>query len=589
MILIVDKNYYLLIFSLFWTSICQGQLLLQKNYFDEQNRKVESVISISVNDSTLEGPYLAYYPNGHKKIEGFYRFNKADSLWTYYHDNNYEKAVGYFLKNKQHGLWQYYDSSGVKKREVTFKNGLKSGLYKDYYTVEKIKSSGKLLNGKKIGLWKEYNQDGVLNNTKRIQNDTVVVQRYFYSNGNIKRQGTKINKVSSGQWTYFFENGQVASDGFYKDNTKEGTWVYWNENGVKKAEGNYTLGKKQGYWEFFDENGILKSSGDFSNDLGNIKAFDTAGNIQSQGSLLNGKKWGDWIYFDTDGEMIGKAVFENGLGVYKSFYPDGSLHTIGTLENDKKIGEWMIYDKKGNLQGKYTPFYQNSLGIQPQTDFDQIINPNLESQNPDFLYKPDLNRYFNKRNQEYRGLILTSGLLNPLFNQISMGIELYFQERLGYEILYSYYRDPIFKKFSDIDDYKPYEYGHNLLFKQKFYQNDSDLGMPYFGHQISLTLHKHQLNGLDQTALPFQPLFIQCREISLEYGIYIGYKWMKKSDGKGFVLDAFTGVNIGMTKWEGLYGENIKYDDYFNDVKLESSLLTFNLGIMIGFSTKSIK
>ena len=149
MILIVDKNYYLLIFSLFWTSICQGQLLLQKNYFDEQNRKVESVISISVNDSTLEGPYLAYYPNGHKKIEGFYRFNKADSLWTYYHDNNYEKAVGYFLKNKQHGLWQYYDSSGVKKREVTFKNGLKSGLYKNYYSVEKIKSSGKLLNGKK--------------------------------------------------------------------------------------------------------------------------------------------------------------------------------------------------------------------------------------------------------------------------------------------------------------------------------------------------------------------------------------------------------------------------------------------------------
>ena len=71
MILIVDKNYYLLIFSLFWTSICQGQLLLQKNYFDEQNRKVESVISISVNDSTLEGPYLAYYPNGHKKSKGF--------------------------------------------------------------------------------------------------------------------------------------------------------------------------------------------------------------------------------------------------------------------------------------------------------------------------------------------------------------------------------------------------------------------------------------------------------------------------------------------------------------------------------------
>ena len=585
----MSKNYYLMIFTLLWFPICEAQLLLRQNYFDEQKQNIESVFSISVNDSTLEGPYLAYYPNGNKKIEGFYHLNEADSLWTYFHENNYEKSVGYFLNNKQHGLWQYYDDSGIKQREVTFKNGLKSGIYIDYFSEQKIKSSGELLNSKKVGLWKEYDQDGALENTKLIQNDTVVAYRYFYPNGNIKQQGTKTSNVRSGQWTHFFVNGQVSSSGFYKENTKDGTWIYQNEKGVKTAEGNYTLGEKQGHWDFFDENGILKSSGDFSNDLGNMKSFSTTGNIQSQGPLVNGKKWGDWIYFDADGKMIGKAIFENGLGTYKGFYPDGALHTTGTLEDDKKIGEWMIYDKKGNVEGKYTPFYGNSLETNSLTDHAQIDNQILERQNPGFLYKPNLNRYFNKRNQEYRGLILTSGLLNPLFNQISMGIELYFQERLGYEILYSYYRDPIFKKFSDIDDYKPYEYGHNLIFKQKFYQNDSDLGMPYFGHQISLTLHKHQLNGLDQTALPFQPLFIQCREISLEYGIYIGYKWMKKSDGKGFVLDAFTGVNIGMTKWEGLYGENIKYDDYFNDVKLESSLLTFNLGIMIGFSTKSIK
>ena len=585
----MDKNYYLLFFSLFWTPICQGQLLLQKNYFDEQNQKIKSIISVSIKDSTLEGPYLAYYPNGHKKIEGFYQQNHADSLWTYYHDNGYEKAVGYFLNNEQFGLWRYYDKSGIKQREVTFKNGLKSGVYKDYYIEEKIKSSGGLLNGKKTGLWKEYNQDGVVKNTKLIQNDTILFKCYFYSNGNINEQGTKINKKRSGKWTVFFKNGQVANDGFYKDNTKEGIWVYWNENGLKKAEGNYMLGKKEGLWNFFDENGNLKSSGNFSNDLGKIKAFDTAGNIQSEGNLLNDKKWGDWIYFDTEGEMIGKAVFKNGLGVYKSFYPDGTLHTTGTLENNKKIGEWMIYDEKGNLEGKYTPFYENSLGTQPQLDFEQIINPNLEAQNPGFLYKSNLNRYFNKRNQEYKGLILTSGLLNPLFNQISMGLELYFQERLGYEIIYSYYRDPTFKKFTDIDDYKPYEYGHNLLFKQKFYQKDSDLGMAYFGHQISLMLHKHQLNGLDQTVLPFKTLFIQCREISLEYGIYIGYKWMKKSDGKGFVLDAFTGVNVGMRQWAQLYDENVIYDDYFQKVKLEASLLSFNLGIMIGFSTKNMK
>ena len=91
----------------------------------------------------------------------------------------------------------------------------------------------------------------------------------------------------------------------------------------------------------------------------------------------------------------------------------------------------MIYDKKGNLQGKYTPFYENSSEIQPQTDFKQIINPNLKAQNPDFFYKPNLNRYFNKRNQEYRGLILTSGLLNPLFQPNIHGYRIVFSRTIG--------------------------------------------------------------------------------------------------------------------------------------------------------------
>ncbi|MAJ51670.1 MAG: hypothetical protein CMB82_08675 [Flammeovirgaceae bacterium] len=585
----MDKNYYIFIFSLFWIPISQGQLLIRTKYFDKQNQKIESVISVSLKDSTLEGPYLTYYPNGNKKIEGFYHLNKADSLWAFYHENNYMKSVGYFLENKQYGLWRYYDKLGTKQREITFKNGRKNGAYKEYYSEEKLKLSGELLNDKKIGLWKEYDQNGLLINTKLIQNDTSILHRSFYPNGQIHIQGTKINNARSGKWTSFFENGQIASDGFYKENVKEGFWKYWNENGIKNSEGNYKLGKKQGHWIFFDENGALITSGNFSDDIGNMKTFDTAGNIQSQGTLLNGEKSGNWIYFDADGTLIGKAVFNNGLGIYEGFYRDGSLRTTGTLENNKKIGEWMIYDKKGILEGKYTPVYKNSSGIKPQFEYAQTNNSKSFKQNPDFLYNPNLNRYFNKRNQEYKGLILTTGLINPIFTQISIGLELYFQERLGHEIIYSYYRDPIFKKFANIDDYKPYEYGNNIIFKQKFYQKDSDLGMAYFGHQISLALHKHELNGLDQTKLPFQPLTIQCREISLGYGIYVGYKWMKKSDGKGFALDAFTGINIGASKWTALYNENILYDNYFQEIKMDSSLLSFNLGIMIGFSTKNMK
>ena len=585
----MDKYCYILIFSLLRIPISQGQLLIQKNFFDNQNQKIESVISLSPNDSTLEGPYLSYYPNGNKKIEGYYHLNKADSIWTYYHTNNFVKSKGYFLNNKQFGLWKYYNNLGIKQKEITFKDGRKNGIYKEYYNEKNLKLSGKLLNDKKIGLWKEYYQNGIIKSTTLIQNDTAIFYRSFFPNGNVNLQGTKINNKRSGKWTSFHANGQVASEGFYKENTKEGSWTYWNENGTKNAEGNYTFGKKHGEWFFFDDNGMIKTSGDFSNNLGDIKTFDTSGNIQSEGTLLNGEKFGNWIYFNPDGKIIGKAVFENGLGRYQGFYLDGTLRTSGTIENEKKIGEWMIYDKKGNLEGKYTPVYEHSNKIKPQKDLKQHGSTNGLKQNPDFLYKPNLNRYFNKRKHEYKGLIFSSGLLNPMLNQISLGIELYFQERLGHEMIYSYYRDPVFKKFRDITDYQPYEYGHDITIKQKFYQKDSDLGMPYFGHQISISLNKHELNVLDQTKLPFQALVIQSQELSVKYGVYIGYKWMKKSDGKGFVLDAFTGINMGTSKWTSSYEENALYDAYFKDKKMGASLLSFNIGVMIGFSTKNIK
>ena len=64
---------------------------------------------------------------------------------------------------------------------------------------------------------------------------------------------------------------------------------------------------------------------------------------------------------------------------------------------------------------------------------------------------------------------------------------------------------------------------------------------------------------------------------------------MKKSDGKGFVLDAFSGINLGISKWTPLYEENALYDTYFKDVKMSASLLSLNFGVMIGFSTKKIK
>ena len=585
----MDKYCYILIYSLLCIPTSQGQLLIQKNFFDNQNQKIESIISLSPSDSTLEGPYLSYYPNGNKKIEGYYHLNKADSLWTFYYPNNSVKSIGYFLNNKQFGLWKYYNDLGIKQKEITIKNGRKNGIYEEYYNEINIKLSGKLLNDKKIGLWKEYNQNGIIKSTTLIQNDTAVLYRSFFPNGNVNLQGTKINNKRSGKWTSFHENGQVASEGFYKENTKEGSWTYWNENGKKNAEGNYTFGKKHGQWFFYDNNGMIRTSGDFSNDLGDIKTFDTAGNIQSEGTLLNGEKIGNWIYFNADGKIIGKAVFENGVGSYQGFYLDGTLRTSGTIENEKKIGEWMIYDKKGNLEGKYTPIYDHANKIKPQKDQRQLGGTNGLKQNPDFLYKPNLNRYFNKRKHEYKGLIFSSGLLNPMLNQISLGIEFYFQERLGHEMIYSYYRDPVFKKFRDITDYQPYEYGHDITIKQKFYQKDSDLGMPYFGHQISMSLHKHELNVLDQSTLPFQALVIQCEELSVEYGVYIGYKWMKKSDGKGFVLDAFTGINVGTSKWTSLYEENASYDAYFKDKKMGASLISFNLGIMIGFSTKNIK
>ena len=75
----MDKYCYILIFSLLCIPTSQGQLLIQKNFFDNQNQKIESIISLSPSDSTLEGPYSLIIQM-EIKIEGYYHLNKADSF-----------------------------------------------------------------------------------------------------------------------------------------------------------------------------------------------------------------------------------------------------------------------------------------------------------------------------------------------------------------------------------------------------------------------------------------------------------------------------------------------------------------------------
>jgi hypothetical protein len=83
-----------------------------------------------------DGPFMKFFEDGAKAVEGKY------------------------LKGKREGEWKHYYDKGSKFAEGEYLNGFKNGHWYFYYRDGKIRSEGIYVQDQKDGPWKEWDRDG---------------------------------------------------------------------------------------------------------------------------------------------------------------------------------------------------------------------------------------------------------------------------------------------------------------------------------------------------------------------------------------------------------------------------------------------
>lgn len=574
----------------------------KKTFYDEQQTKLKEVITMLKKDSTLHGEYQSVYSNGSLAIKGYYNEGSSDSTWVYYYENGREKAKGNFHSGKQTSKWKYFFESGAHKVTGTYHLNIKHGSWVYFYENGQEKSNGIYFEDTKEGIWNYFYEDGSLKAqaffqqgkghykefypSGKLKNEgrnefekSEGLWTYFYETGEIEAQGNFTNGLRNGIWEYYHKNGQLAAVGAFENGVKSGVWKYYYSDGTLSSEGQMVNDQQDGYWKLYYQTGDVMGEGKYDQGTGEYVEYYPSGKQKARGSMENGKRQGKWEYFNEEGLEDGEADFHNGIGDYKGYYADGSLKMTGTIDDGKRVGQWTLYNPDGTIAGIYKPVYEEERPIFRTTHLEGDRDKK-SYEKPDYLFKNYRIRYFNPRINEYTGIIIATNPIGPVLNQLPISVEYYIQERLGHELNIVMHKNPFYEGLANNSVDRVTTLGLDIHLRQKFYHDDSKLGMFYFGHEILGGYLQHQVDVDDPFTSPTTKMDIAAKETHVAYGLFIGDRWTQRTGDSGVTIDLNIGLALGRrffnkdfdTQYYYLF-DNLNQDKFYLPV-----IFTFNIG-----------
>ncbi len=593
------------------TSYLVAQPIEIRTYHDTQNTLLKEVYFITDSITVkLTGPYTSYFINGAIEKEGFYRNNYPDSIWTYYYESGVTKMKGVLKNGSNHGLWEYFFENGKLSMAGMIIDSKREGTWKYYYENGSLKSQGDYLGDTKVGIWNYFYEEGEIK-AQAFYKEGKGLYKEFYNDGMLKAEGMNIDGQSDSTWIFYHENGKIKAKGNYKLGKRVGPWIYYHDNEVKSAEGNFTEGKKEGkwiyyhengevssegalregkkegYWKIFNEDGIFKAEGIFEQNDGDYTEYYESGKVKVEGKILNGKNHGLWMYYYEDGSKEGECEFSNGSGEYTGYYQDGSIKMKGKIIDGVNVGVWELYKGNGELAGYYRPYYEDNAPVYKLVEKKKPERGDYIK--PAYKFKSYKSRYFDPVINEYKGIVIATNPMATFIGQLPVSVEYYIQERLGYEVLFTIFRDPFYNSSANIQLNEVYNRGFNVGLKQKYYHPEGSFGMFYFGHEVRLTSLKHYANVIDSMSLAYAENKINTKETRFEYALFVGDRWMRlfgeryKNNSIGFTVDAYVGFGFGYRLYEEEYPNNPEYDQIFSDINDAKFVITPRIGFNLGF------
>lgn len=560
-----------------------------------------------------DSSYVSYYQNGKIKSIGQFRDNKPSGNWKYYYEQGVLKASGAFVVGLNQGEWTYFYENGNISTKGWYERGIKEGEWKYYYesTPLLVKAEGNYVQDKREGIWKYYDESGVFKAQSDLSKDKGVYTE-FYPSGIKKSEGMLVDGKSEGVWKYYHDNATLLGEGEEREGLKEGAWTFYNKEGKLTSKGVYQKGKQVGVWNYYHDNGNIASTGEYADNMkegewttynpagkkigeGNFKSgkgvykeFYESGKLKIEGPVENDKNEGQWNYYYETGEQEGTCFYKQGKGKYLGYYKDGTRKMEGLLENGYKTGVWRLYKPNGELAGLYKTYYDKDAPVFEPIVEDSTNVPRKDSVKP--IVMPQLkipkkkSRYFTPRVNEFKAYIVGGNPVALLRNSLPISIEMYYQERMGYELGGIYVSKPMFKSHSNTKLGELYYRGFQVYLRQKFYQKDQDYGMLYFAHELRYTNTTYSNVIMDTLFIPNQETRLELREQTVEYSILVGDRIIKDTRKKGFTLDVFIGLGIGYRfqnkDWPE---ENKQYKNSFSGVNSSTIKVPIRLGFTIGY------
>lgn len=585
-------------------------------YYDSDQKLLKE--SFYVKDTLsmeLDGPYLAYYASGSLKEKGQYSNNIATGYWEYFYESGNPKMEGELKEGSNWGHWKYYYEGGKLSMEGPIYDGRRQDEWIFYYENGSVKQRGKYLDNKKVGIWNYLyeSQEGLYGplRAQAFYENGVGTYKEFYPNSGLKAEGLYVDGRSEGLWTFYHPNGKPQAKGNYAGGLRVGKWEYYHEDGNLSAAGNFAEGLRQGQWEFYNANGSLSSQGEmkegkkegywklynqwgefrgegnFVKGEGEYKEFYESGRLKTLGTIRNDQNEGEWLYYYEDGRLEGKAQFTAGKGYYTGYYPDGSLNMEGAVENGQRVGIWKMYKPTGELSGFYKVYYENEKPVY------KIVEEKPEGSRetvglPEYRFRVRTFRNFKPQINEFKALIVAANPLATPLGSMPVSVEYYIQERLGYDLQFTFIRSPFFESHSSLQPGKEYEKGFSFALKQKFYQPEDKLGMFYYGHELRVSPIHHFVNLMEGGSLRDEPL--QADELKLEYSILFGNRLTKDASTKGWTADLFVGLGVGYRFVNERFDEaNGAYNSYFETIRENRLTIPIRVGLNMGYALNRLK
>ena len=184
--------------------------------FPDKTPQSSWFVDVYSDDSELKhGPYIEFYQNGGKFVEGQYRNNKKTGDWKFWGKNAKLVKTETYRDGKLDGSWTLLREDGSKERSESFKDGKRDGKWIFYDPAGKNQPVEQ----------HEYKADG---------RDGTWVR--WYPNGNKQSEEHYTNGVIDGQQTRWYASGKMQEVESFKDGKPNGKRIRWKENGDKIDE-----------------------------------------------------------------------------------------------------------------------------------------------------------------------------------------------------------------------------------------------------------------------------------------------------------------------------------------------------------------